>query len=189
MCASFSGVSPVFASEGIGVSTGGRSQSSPSHRNKGTRAASPLAAFAALLVGRQPDDIPVLHNASTVQRVVHAEFRMLQQLLTTLTPMASSVSASGSASSRYRNTTVDRLQLAVPLSLSLLVRLPEPTFGMFHSVSPPLPRWCGCLVCFCNNVSKLVTRCPRFGICRRSAPHESPPLASLRHARLFPWFH
>ena len=104
MCASFSGVSPVFASEGIGVSTGGRSQSSPSHRNEGTRAASPLAAFAALLVGRQLDDIPVLHNASTVQRVVHAEFWMLQQLLTTLTPMASSVSASGSASSRYWNT-------------------------------------------------------------------------------------
>ena len=32
------------------------------------------------LVGWQLDDVPVLHGASTVQRVVHVEFRMLQQL-------------------------------------------------------------------------------------------------------------
>ena len=39
-----------------------------------------LAAFAALFVRRQPDAVPGLHSASAVQRVVHAEFRMLQQL-------------------------------------------------------------------------------------------------------------
>ena len=47
-----------------------------------------LTAFTA---GRKPDGVPVLHNAFTIQRVVHSEFRMLQQLgyqLTTLTPMA-----------------------------------------------------------------------------------------------------
>ena len=49
-----------------------------------------LAAFAALLVRLQTDDVPVLHNAYTIQQVVHTEFRMLQQLgcaLATLTPV------------------------------------------------------------------------------------------------------
>ena len=50
-----------------------------------------LAASAALHVRRQPDDVPGLHSACGVQRVVHAEFMMLQQLsceLGTLTPVA-----------------------------------------------------------------------------------------------------
>ena len=49
-----------------------------------------LTAFAALHVRRQRDDVPVLRSASTVQRVVHAEFRMLQQVgyeLATIAPM------------------------------------------------------------------------------------------------------
>ena len=55
-----------------------------------TRAILPHAsACAAPLAGGQPDDVPVLHNAYTIQQVVHTEFRMLQQLsyeLATLTP-------------------------------------------------------------------------------------------------------
>ena len=50
-----------------------------------------LAAFAALLVRRQPEDVPELHDTYTIHLAVHAEFRMLQQLgygLTTLTPVA-----------------------------------------------------------------------------------------------------
>ena len=39
------------------------------------------AVFAALLVGRQPDDVPVLHNAHTILQVAHTEFRTMQQLV------------------------------------------------------------------------------------------------------------
>ena len=59
-----------------------------------------LAAFTLLLVERQPDDVPVFHNASFILRVVHAELRMMQPPgyeLTTLTPwlgLTSSVSGS-----------------------------------------------------------------------------------------------
>ena len=44
------------------------------------RFAKVLTAFAALLVRRQPEDVPELHNAYTIYQVVHTELRMLQQL-------------------------------------------------------------------------------------------------------------
>ena len=50
-----------------------------------------LTAFAALPTSQQPGDVPVLHNAFTIQRVAHIGFRMVQQLgceLATLTSMA-----------------------------------------------------------------------------------------------------
>ena len=36
-----------------------------------------LAAVAELLISQQPDDVPVLHNASTIQHITHIEFRFL----------------------------------------------------------------------------------------------------------------
>ena len=97
-----------------------------------------LVAFTPLLVGRQRDDVPVLHNASTVQRVVHAEFRMMQQLgyeLTTLTPMAWVDIFRQRFTLRkqqLQGNLLSRLQPAIRAepSLSLLIRLPEPTFRM-----------------------------------------------------------
>ena len=50
-----------------------------------------LTAVAELLTRQQPDDVPVLHYAGTVQQVTHIEVWVLKQLefeLATLTPMA-----------------------------------------------------------------------------------------------------
>ena len=43
-----------------------------------THASELLSAVAELLTRQQPDDVPVLHNASTIQQVTHIEFRMLE---------------------------------------------------------------------------------------------------------------
>ena len=98
-----------------------------------------------LLVTRQLDDVPGLHRASTVQRVVHAEFRMLQQLvyeLATLTPMA------WVDILRQRFTLRQRRQGDPINQLQTAPHAEQTTLEMSQSVSPPLqPSWHGCLVC------------------------------------------
>ena len=86
------------------------------------------ASFTAL-TRQQPGDVSVLHNAHTIQRVAHVQLRMLEQLgyeLATLTPMA------------WVDISANRQSLLI-LLLSLLIRLPQPTFRFSHSVSLPQP--------------------------------------------------
>ena len=135
-----------------------------------------LTAFAALLVRRQPDDVPVLQSASTVQRVVHAEFRMLQQLgceLTTLTTMAwvdIFRQRSTLRSDSYRETSCisSSRQLVLTPSLSLLISLPQPSFGVspLQSHLHSQPSWCGCSVCLC--ASLVAPRLSRPAVSSRS---------------------
>ena len=50
-----------------------------------------LTGVAELLTRHQPDDVPVLHDASTIQKITRVEFRILELLefeLVTLTPTA-----------------------------------------------------------------------------------------------------
>ena len=89
-----------------------------------------LTAFTELLVWRQPDDVPVLNNASPSRTCTpmawvdtfRQSFTLRQQQLQEDLPSISS-----------------NRQFVLTPSLSLLVRMPQPTFGMSHSVSHPQP--------------------------------------------------
>ena len=108
-------------------------------------------AIAALFVRRQADDV---HSGSAVQRVVHAEFRMLQQLgyeLRTTTPMARVGIFRQRFALRQRQLqgdSIQQLQTAARAdSVAFLVNQIAPTHLGVAALFVSVPRWCrlGCL--------------------------------------------
>ena len=92
-----------------------------------------LTAVAALLTRHQPDDVPVLHTARTIQQITHVQFRILELLefdLATLTPAAwveitlATTTTAATASSR---------------SSARFPRFPRRTSRVFPSVLVPQP--------------------------------------------------
>ena len=107
-----------------------------------------LAAFAALLTRQQPGDVSVLHNAFSIQRAAHIEFKMLEQLgheLATLTPMAwvDIFRQRFTLKQQQWLQSGSKQQSLLVSSPSLLIRLPQPTvqeFQLSHFHSQPSRR-------------------------------------------------